>query len=188
YERVLPSTEIKYLAVTEELITDPEGYLNSLLANPHNEKWKIAYEWALKDEKERMIQFLENKNHLKRNLPFELTPPRLNLLFSLYKNEDIEFSQAVEELSYIYKQIKAYENTFSKRNQIQAIFTEEAIDYILEEVFKKDIGVFSYCERTLSKLEYTFALLKESTGKERFYITKKALIDQDRYIENLLRS
>lgn len=188
YERVLPSMEIKHLAVTKELINDPEGYLKSLLANPINEKWKKAYEKALKDEKERMTQFLEHKKHLKKGLSFELTPSRLNLLFSLYKSEDIEFSQAVEELSYLYKQIKAYENTFSKRNQIQAIFTEDAIDYLLEEVFKKDIGVFSFCERTLSKLEYTLALLKESAGKEQFFITKKAFTEQDKFLEELLRS
>lgn len=188
FERVLPSVDIKHLAITEDLINDPEGYLKSLLANPQNEKWKKAYEKALKEEKERMIQFLENKKHLKKTLSFEITPSRLNLLFSLYKSEDIEISQAIEELSYLYKQIKAYENTFSKRNQIQAIFTEDAIDYILEEVFKKDMGVFSFCERILSKLEYTFALLKETAGKEKFFITKKAFTDQDKYLEELLRS
>ncbi|MFN4196611.1 MAG: ATPase, partial [Caldimicrobium sp.] len=188
FERVLPSMEINHLAITEELINDPEGYLKSLLANPLDDKWRKAYESALKDEKERMIQFLENKTHLKKGLSFELTSSRLNLLFSLYKSEDIEFSHAIEELNYLYKQIKAYLNTFSKRNQIQAIFTEDAIDYILEEVLKRDIGVFSFCERSLSKLEYTIALLKETTGKEQFFITKKAFTEQDKFLEELLRN
>ncbi len=186
FERLLPSKEVHFLAITEDLIRDPEGYLSSLLANPKADKWQELYKKALREEKERMTQFLEGRKSLSQDLSFELTPPRLNLLFEIYKNEDIELSQALEELSYLYKQIKTYENTFSKRNQIQVQFTEEAIDYILEEVIKRDVGVFSFCEKHLSRLEYTLSLIKETTKKDKFLITKQSFVDPDRFLEDLL--
>lgn len=188
FERVLPSMEINFLGVTDELIKEPEAYLKAILANPNADKWKELYQKALEEEKERLINFLEAKQYSPNSISFELTPNRVNLLFELYKSEDMELSQALDELSYLYKQIKAYETTFSKRNQIQAIFTEDAIDHILEEIFKKDIGVFSYCERNLTKLEYTFALLRETTKREKFYINKKAFVNQEKYLEEILRS
>jgi len=188
FERVLPSEHITYLGVTKELIEDPEGYLRALLSNPEGEKWKEAYRKALYEERERMLKFLEEKRNLYQQYrSFELTPKRVNLLFELYKGEDLELIHALERLNQLYHQIKAYETTFSRRNQIQAIFSEEAIDYIMEEVLKRDQGVFSFCERALTRFEYTISLIKETTKRTRFYITKTAFINPERYIEELLQ-
>ncbi len=160
-----------------------------MLNNPSSEKWIEAYKRALKEEKERMIDYLKNKKHIsKETKSFEITPKRLNLLFEIYKGEDIELIQALERLNHIYHQIKAYETTFSRRNQIQAVFTEDAIDHIMEEVLKKDQGVFSFCEKSLARFEYTFSLLKESAQKNRFYITRTAFLNPDRYLEELIQT
>lgn len=186
FERTLPSYPIKTLGVTRELVLDPLGYLHRLLASPNDQAYRKAYEKALSDEKERMLNFLEDKGKTKRELPIEITPKRAQLLFEIHKGEDIELTHALEELIGLYRQIKAYENTFSRRNQIQVVFADETIDYIMEEVLKRDQGVFSFCEKSLSRLEYTFALLRD-TGMKSFYITKEAFVDQERFLEKLLR-
>lgn len=188
FERTLPSHPIRVLGVTKELIENPEEYLRALLANENCEYFQESYRRALAEEKERMTEYLKSKESIYKDKGFELTPKRLSLLFELYKSEDMEFTQALEELSNVYRQIRAYESTFSRRNQIQAVFTEDAIDHILEEVIKKDQGVFSFCERALSRLEYTFAILRDSGKRTKFYITKKAFRDPDAYLEELLRS
>ncbi len=188
FERTLPSHPIRALGVTKELIENPEEYLRALLASENCEYFQESYRRALAEEKERMTEYLKSKESIYKDKGFELTPKRLSLLFELYKSEDMEFTQALEELSNVYRQIRAYESTFSRRNQIQAVFTEDAIDHILEEVIKKDQGVFSFCERALSRLEYTFAILRDSGKRTKFYITKKAFKDPDAYLEELLRS
>lgn len=188
FERTLPSHPIRVLGVTKELIENPEEYLRALLASENCEYFQESYRRALAEEKERMTEYLKSKESIYKDKGFELTPKRLSLLFELYKSEDMEFTQALEELSNVYRQIRAYESTFSRRNQIQAVFTEDAIDHILEEVIKKDQGVFSFCERALSRLEYTFAILRDSGKRTKFYITKKAFRDPDAYLEELLRS
>lgn len=186
YERVLPSLSIKVLGVTRELIMDPEGYLKSLLANPNSPIYQKAYEKALIEEKERMIKYLEGRANINNEIPFSLTPKRLHLLFEIYKREDVELIHALEDFVNLYRQIKAYETTFSRRNQIQVFFAEDTIDYIMEEVIKRDQGVFSFCEKTLSKLEYTISILKEA-GVRSFYIEKEAFTDQDRFLTKLLQ-
>ncbi|MCS7198960.1 MAG: AAA family ATPase [Caldimicrobium sp.] len=187
YERVLPSVPIKALGVTRELIMDPEGYLKGLLANPNSSTYRKAYEKALIEEKKRMIKYIEGRANINNEIPFSLTPKRLHLLFEMYKREDVELIHALEDLISLYRQIKAYETTFSRRNQIQVSFAEETIDYIMEEVLKRDQGVFSFCEKTLSKLEYTFSILKEA-GVRSFYIEKEAFTDQDRFLTKLLQT
>lgn len=188
FERTLPSYQIEILGVTEELVKDPEGYLRAMLSSPESPKWSEAYREAIFAERDRILHYLDRKRGNTQKLPLEITPKRLNLLFEIYKSEDVEISQALEELSSVHRQIKAYESSFSKRNQIQAVFTEEAIDYIMEEVLKRDQGVFTFCEKFLAKLEYTFSFLKETTKRNRFYITKKAFVDQEGFLEELLKS
>ncbi len=187
FEKVLPSMDVPFLGVTEELLKDPLGYLASFKNNPTDERWNKIYLQALEEEKKRFIDFLHQKKETYfRQEIFELTPRRANLLFEIYKYEDLELSLILEEMQNYYRQIKGYEATFSRRNQIQVIFTEEAIDYILEEVIKRDIGVFSFCEKALSRLEYTFLNLRDLQGKMKFYITPLAFTNPEKYLENLL--
>jgi len=188
FERVLPSQGISFLGVTKELIEDPEGYLRALLQDPEGEKWAAAYRQALTEERERVLKYLtEKKPPLSEKKTLEITPKRLNLLFEIYKGEDVELSQALERLNYLYHQIKAYESTFSRRNQLQVVFTEDAIDYIMEEVFKRDQGVFSFCERALTRLEYTLSFLKDSTQRGKFYLNKRAFLNPEKFLEELLK-
>jgi len=187
FEKTLPSLNIEYLGVTEELINDPQGYLATFLNNPKDSKWQEVYLQALKDEKERFLRYLELRKHrYLRNDVMELTPQRLNLLFELYKFEDVELSVVLDEMLNLYRQIKGYEATFSRRNQIQAVFTDDAIDYIINEVLRNDRGVFSFCEKVLSRIEYALLNIRDIQGRKKFYITSLAFTNPEKYIEDLI--
>ena len=187
FEKTLPSLNVEHLGVTEELICDPQGYLATFLNNPRDSKWEEVYLQALKEEKERFLRYLELRKHrYLRTDVMELTPQRLNLLFELYKFEDVELSVVLEEMLNLYRQIKGYEATFSRRNQIQAVFTDEAIDYIINEVLRNDRGVFSFCEKALSRIEYALLNIRDIQGRKKFYLTPLAFTNPEKYIEDLL--
>jgi ATP-dependent protease Clp ATPase subunit len=187
FEKTLPSLNVEHLGVTEELICDPQGYLATFLNNPRDSKWEEVYLQALKEEKERFLRYLELRKHrYLRTDVMELTPQRLNLLFELYKFEDVELSVVLEEMLNLYRQIKGYEATFSRRNQIQAVFTDEAIDYIINEVLRNDRGVFSFCEKALSRIEYALLNIRDIQGRKKFYITPLAFTNPEKYIEDLI--
>lgn len=187
FERTLPSLSINYLGVTSEVVKDPLGVLNSIINNPQNPKWKENYFKALREEEERVKEYLFNRKNLWIKEPsFEITSFRLKLIFDLYKKEDMELSQAVEEVVSLWKQIKTYEQSFERRNQIKILFTEDAVDSILEEVIKTDLGVFAYCERIMSRLEYTLNIIKDSTGKDMFFIPGWALKNPENFLNQIL--
>jgi len=187
FEKTLPSLNVEHLGVTEELICDPQGYLATFLNNPKDSKWEEVYLQALKEEKERFFKYLELRKHrYLRTDVMELTPQRLNLLFDLYKFEDVELSVVLDEIVNLYRQVKGYEATFSRRNQIQAVFTDDAIDYIINEVLRNDRGVFSFCEKALSRIEYALLNIRDIQGRKKFYITPLAFTNPEKYIEDLL--
>ena len=187
FEKTLPSMSIDFFGVPEELIKDPKGYLASFLNNPRDSKWEEVYRQALREEKERFLRYVERRKHRYLNKDvMELTLQRLNLLFELYKFEDIELTVVLDEMLNIYRQIKGYEATFSRRNQIQAQFTDEAIDYIINEVIRNDRGVFSFCEKALSRIEFALQNLRDLHGRKRFPITPLAFTNPEKYIEDLI--
>lgn len=187
FERTLPSLPINYLGVTSEIVNNPYQVLNSMINNPQDPKWKEFYYRALKDEEERVKEYLYSRQKvLIKDVSFEITSERLKFIFELYKKEDIELSQALEEIISLWKQIKTYEQSFERRNQIKILFTEDAIDTILEEVIKTDFGVFAYCEKIMSRFEYTLNIIKESTGKNLFFIPGWALKNPEKFLNQLL--
>jgi len=185
FERALPSLGIKFLGVNEELIKNPESYLREMLNFPNRKKWRDVYLEALNHEKERANLWLESM--LSERETFEVTPQRFEFMFELYKTHDIELNKAFEELKFLYFQIKNYEKVFSHKTGLNITFTEEAVDVILEQVLKKNWGIFAYCEKIMSRLEYKLKYLKDHWGERNFYITPLALRKPRAYLEELLR-
>ena len=153
---------------------------------PYSDKWKEDYYRALEDEKKRVENYLNNKQKISQEDKLEITPKRLELIFKLYKEKDIELNQALEDILYLWRQIKSYELAFERKNFIKIIFTEDAIDNILEVAVKKDWGIFTYCEKIMSKLEYSLNYLKEAHGKEVVYINSLAFKDPEKFIKEYL--
>ena len=187
FERALPSKSFKFLGVTEELIKDPEGFLKALLESPNNIRWRENYYKALEDEKRRVKKYVSSKVKYIDEEKFELTPKRLNLIFDLYKERDIELNKALEDVLFLLRQVKNYEKAFERKNNVKIIFTEDTIDTILENAIKKNWGVFAYCEKVMSRLEYSFNYLRDILAEEVFYITPLALKRPQKYVEEYLR-
>jgi len=186
FERTLPSLSLNFLGVTKEVVEDPYGVLSAMNDSPYSSKWKENYYKALEDEKRRVENYLVNRQRFLQERKLEITPKRLELIFKLYKEKDIEVNEAVEEILSIWRQIKSYETAFERKNFIKIVFTEDAIDNILEVTIKNNLEVFAYCENIMSKLEYSVNYLKEIRGKDIIYINSLAFKDIEAFIKEYL--
>ncbi len=186
YERTLPSLPLNFLGVTKEIVEDPYGVLSAMTESPYNPRWKENYLRALEDEKKRLERYLTNRKKLFQEDKFKITPKRFEMIFKLYKEKDIELNQAVEEILSIWKQIKSYESAFERKNFIKIAFTDDAVDDILEVAINKNWGVFTYCEKIMSKLEYSLNYLKDMQEKETIYINSLAFKNPERFIKEYL--
>ncbi len=160
FESTLPSYNFEVLGVTKELIEDPEGYLRAMLQNPQSDRWKQAYLQALEDEKERFKNFLDKKPFEKDEF-LNLTPFRIKLLFKLYKSREMDVNQALIELTTLWRQIKIYEHTYSRKRRVVIKFSEEAVDYLLEKAVEKGVSIYSICDGALTNIEYVLDFFRE---------------------------
>lgn len=190
YERIFSSkSSINFLGVTEDLVKDPEEMLKAMLDSPENPKWKENYLRALIDEKKRVEKHLIKRNSFTGEEKFVFTSKRLDFIFQVYKELDIELNKIIEEILFIWEQIRTYEKNFERRNNIKIVFTEDVVDSIIENVIKRDYGVFSYCERLMARFQYTLKYFKNILEDiNMLHVNSTALKKPEKYFEELLKN
>lgn len=65
---------------------------------------------------------------------------------------------------------------------------EDAIDFIIDECVNSVIELKDFYHRLTTEFEYGLKLVAEKTGKNRFFITRSALLEPESYIRNLLKN
>ncbi|MBX6423512.1 AAA family ATPase [Thermosulfurimonas sp. F29] len=187
FEKALPSMSLSFLGVTREVVEDPEGVLREMRENPERPLWREWYEAALRDEEKRLRSFLkERKRSFFEKYRFPLTPARLDLVLELHRREDLEPQQALEELLMLWRQIRSFEKSFERRSGLRVSFSEEAKDLILKEVLRRDEGVYAFCDRILSVLEYGLKLVGDRTGKRTFELPREAVRSPEAFLNRLV--
>ena len=86
----------------------------------------------------------------------------------------------------LWRQIRSFEKSFERRTGIRIAFSEEARDLILDEVLKRDEGVYAFCDRILSILEYGLKLVQDRTGKKLFELPGEAVKSPESFLNRLV--
>ena len=188
FERKLPSTGIRRLVVTEEMIEDPEGELERLLANPEDEKYERRFEEALSREREEIRRYvLERWGEFEERYGPLFRGSRVELLVDRLVSREDDLNGALEELWQHYRQIKAFEKNFKERYDLEISFEEEAIDALLQAFLREGRApkeVFMYLEGIY---EPALRLLSERVPLGRFPIPRKGVEDPEGYFNELIK-
>jgi hypothetical protein len=64
---------------------------------------------------------------------------------------------------------------------------DDAIDFIIEKFENSTRDLGELYEKLSTDFEYGLKLVREKTGKHRFFITKDALLNPEAFISNLIR-
>ncbi|MGC9021933.1 MAG: AAA family ATPase [Dissulfurimicrobium sp.] len=189
FEKTLPSTEIKFLLVTEELVKDPETALKGLLSHPYDHSLIKRYEEIVDAEKRDLMERIEvDVSRCWRNTDVPFNPNRLKMINRLILEQDMCLDAAQETILSRIEQIKGYEDAFFDRCGIKIIFEEEAIDALIEGCLDDPENLRTACETICNILEYGLTLIKEKTGQENFSIPAEAVKGIESYINRLIRA
>lgn len=188
YERKLPSTPIRHLVVTKEMVDDPEGELEKLLKDPNDPSYLEQFERALLKEKEEIRGYiLSRKEEFQENYEPLFEGERVDLLAERLLSREEDLNGALEDLWICYKQIRAFERSFRDRYGVEISFDQGAVDYLLKALFaegKSPREVFLYLEGVY---EPAIRLLLERGAPRRFVIPREGVEDPEGYFNDLVR-
>ncbi len=187
FEKKLPSTNVKKFPVTTAVIENAKKTLAAMIGALPGSATK-SYEKLCLAEKENIKQYIEsNHKNLSARYNLTLTPSRINSVAALYCNRIIDIGSAIKKIKSFYDEIKTIELNFLKNFDINIVLEEEAIDFLIKQVINTETVLDGLYSRLESDFKLGLNLIREKTGRNRFFITQQALSDPESYISTLIK-
>ena len=188
FEKKLPSTNIKKFPVTHCVIEEPNQFYEKLISESSRTNINKTFEDLTGKEQEFIKQYVKlNNKNLAEKHSLKMTPSRVATISAYYSKHIMDIGNVIKKIKYYYDEIKKIELYFFKNNDINIVLEEDAMDFIIEQVVISDIKLEAFYKKLTIDFEHGLKLASEKTWKTRFFITKKALMDPDYYISNLIK-
>ncbi|MFK5952853.1 MAG: AAA family ATPase [Desulfobacterium sp.] len=188
FEETLPSTGISRFTITPEVLSAPEACLEKLLSGEHEEAFARVHDVALGQEKAFVQQYIiKNKDNLNREHGIELSSQRSALVAQYFYRHITELGRAVEKIKTHYKSIKQMEQDFFKQHELNIVFEEDAIDFIMEQFIMHEVTSEEITAKIYDDFYDGLSLICQKSGKNRFYISRQALLEHETFLENLIK-
>ncbi len=188
FEKALPSTDIRFLLVTPEVVQDPHGELQLILADRNSPERKARFEAAKAKELEALRAFVEERaEEFRRKSGLELYEKRVTILSQLYLNNISDMNTAFDDFKEMYHRIKMEEASLLEKLDVSITFSEGAIDEIIRQSVEDDKDGTALVLDLAKKLEYGLKLIKDRTGENTFTIPEDAVTNMEQYINELIK-
>ncbi len=188
FEKKLPSKGTKKFPVTAEVIENPEESLEALIASPDEKKINESFEKLANKEKEFIKTYLKsNKKNLSEKYNLVMTPSRIDIIAEHYTRHIMDTGITIKRIKSFYDGIKKIELYFFKTHDINIVLEEDAIDYIIEQLVTSEISIDAFYKQLTKDFELGLKLVREKTERNRFFITRKALLNPESFISELIK-
>ncbi len=188
FEKHLPSTEIRQLLVTPELVENPKEELKRLKEGFNDPERLERFEKMKKKELENIAGFITRREKDFKHLAgLELNQERRKLIGEIYLNAATDINTAFEDFKGMYKQVRDEELLLTEKLDISMSFDEDAVDELIRQSIESNREPGPLALYVAKKLEYGLRLVKDRSGIEHFIISRDAIVDMEKYINNLLK-
>jgi len=188
FEKKLPSTEIKYLVVTPEVVSNPETELAKILEHPHDPKRSRLYRGIVDEERKQVQeQIAIKKERYLADYPIVFSPRRVSLVSDYHLRTGLSLERIFDEILALYNQITAFEGSYYERFGFKIHFNEEAINTIVEQALFQETTADAICGKISNNYDYAFRLIADRSGQTQFILPREAVVDTERYLNQLIR-
>lgn len=188
FEKRLPSTSIRRLVVTPEVVKNPREELERLLAHPDDPAYEERFEAAALRERDLLRQSIRRREQEILTLyRLPLTEARVELIIDQYLGLDGDLKAALEEVSRLFHEVRRFEEKFFEEHLLEIHFDDEALDEILRQAMVEHTSARQICQGLAKDLEYALKLVRDRTSQDVFLLTREAIQDLDGYLNELIR-
>ncbi|WP_413834146.1 AAA family ATPase [Desulfobacula sp.] len=188
FEENLPSHNLLKFTVTKEVLKHPKAHLKDLLSKQKFLKFNDLYEKALLDHKNYISKYINNNSKtLSVRHGLTLSQIRCDMIALYFCNNVMEIEDALKKIKNHQDSIKEIEIEVLKTYNLNIIFEEDAIDFLIEQFINHNATIQEILSKIYDNYYDGFNLIREKTGKDRFFLSKNALIDNETYLNDLIR-
>ena len=188
FERKLPSAGINKFPATMDIVDNPEAFLKTITADSKKQETDQLFDRLMQQEKEIIKEYLrENQKNLAEKYSLTMTPSRIDIVATCYAKNTLDIGKVIKRIKSYYDEIKKIELYFFKNNDINIVLEEDAIDFIIEKLIESPFELKDVNEKINQDFQHGLKLARERTNRNRFFITRQALLDPEAYVSELIR-
>jgi ATP-dependent Clp protease ATP-binding subunit ClpX len=187
FERALPSTAVRKFPVTLAVLDDPRGTLDRMVAAPDGPELSQEFERVADEERTAIRTHLDaNRRSLGEKFGLGMTSARLDILAAYCARHVMGTESATRRVKETFDEIKNTELRFYRSHAINMVLEEDAVDFLMEMIVEGAFGVQDVFGKLEGHFEHGLKLVRERTGRNRFFISRAALLNPEEYVRNLI--
>jgi ATP-dependent Clp protease ATP-binding subunit ClpX len=188
YEKSLPSSSIRFLVVTREVVLDPLGELDRILGNPHDPERRHGYLQIIERERASAREQVRARGErYVRQFPQIFPSDRIELVVKQQLLRGLAVETIMDAMILLYNQIRVFETDFYKNCHFKIHFDEEAINQIIEDALQRDTTATAVCHGISRDFDYGFKLIADRSGQTEFTMPRRAVMQPSVYLDELIR-
>ena len=188
FEEKLPSTNISNFTVTKQVVDNPYAQLEEILSEEAREKLDILHLNAKKEQKKYIADYIsDNWKNLSLKHGLTLSQDRALLVAEYYCTHVSELDNAIKKIKSYYEIVKKIENDFFNQYDLNILFEEDAVDFIIEQFINNKITSRDILTKIHADLYDGLNMIRGKSEKKRFFINREALEDHEKFLEKLIR-
>jgi endopeptidase Clp ATP-binding regulatory subunit ClpX len=188
FEKSLPSLGIIQFPVTEAVVKNPEKAREESYLTVGSHEVAKEFQRLVEEEKTFIKDYVQiNSRHFSEKYGLTLTSSRIDVVANFYSANVLDVGTVIRRIKFYYDEIKKIELYFFKNNDINIVLEEDAIDFIIEQFSRSSVSVDDFFKQISKDFELGLKLVRDKTGRNRFFITKNALLDPENYLSDLIK-
>jgi ATP-dependent Clp protease ATP-binding subunit ClpX len=188
FEHTLPSTNIRHLVVIPAMVDDPARELRKILDHADDPGQEEAFQDLLAEEEKNLEASLRQRaGEWQERYGIRFSDERIQLITRRSVETQTDVDGGVEEIQAIHQTAREFAEKFSRRNDLEMSFTEEAIDRLVEKVWKEGLDPADHLGRSFQNYEHGLKLIREKTGKREFSISAEGMENPEQFLNGLIQ-
>ncbi len=188
FEKKLPSSVIRHLAITADIVKNCEEELERLLKDPETSGNSATYRKLIDEEKAAVRdKVFRIRKDFSDNYPLVFTSERTDLVIDHHLKTGIQAEAVFKEVLSLYNQVRLFETDFYQKHGFKIHFNEQAINEIIMQALERDESATAVCQRISVDYDYGFRLIADRSGRTQFIIPREAVVDHQKYLDELIR-
>jgi endopeptidase Clp ATP-binding regulatory subunit ClpX len=188
FERKLPSTGISKFPATSGIVDHPAAFLKTITDKSKQGATHQLFERLMQQEKEIIKKYLqENQKSMTEKFNLTMTPSRIGIVAACYTKSTLDIGKVIKKIKSLYDKVKKIELYFFKNHDINIVLEEDAIDFIIEKLIDSPFEFKDVNQKIDQDFQHGLKLAREKTNRNRFFITRQALLDPEGYVSELIR-
>ncbi len=188
FEKKLPSSSIRHLALTADIVENSQEEFERLLKDPDGSGNLAIYQTLINEEKAAIRdKVFKVRKEFADNYPLVFTPDRTDLAINHHIQTAIPAEAVFKEVLSLYNQLRKFESDFYEKHGFRIHFNEQAINEIIEQALDGNESATGICLKISVDYDYGFRLIADRSGQTQFTIPREAVVDHQKYLDELIR-